>query len=131
MRVWSVVDVVLDHVGQLGQTRASVRKLLPRLGTRRGHDDAVNLVLSELVTNAFAYGEAPVALRVALDDEATIVSVTDAGGAMPARREPSLEGAGGFGLHLVEQVARDWGVRRREGGGKEVWATVPRTASLR
>jgi len=45
---------------------------------------------------------------------------------MPVVREHVTdEDTGGRGLHLVDALAGDWGIRRREDGGKVVWFRLP------
>jgi anti-sigma regulatory factor (Ser/Thr protein kinase) len=92
------------------RARTMVRGLKPLLGDERT-DDAT-LLVSELVTNAVKYGSGPVELRVeAGDDGRGRFTISDAGGGdTPALRETGGEQPGGYGLHLVDRIADDWGV---------------------
>ncbi len=69
--------------------------------------DAV-MVVSELVANAVRHGRAPIRLVAVLDGERLWLEVTDGGRAMPRPRDPGA--GGGWGLAIVQHVARDWGI---------------------
>jgi two-component sensor histidine kinase len=77
----------------------------------------VALVVSELVANAVKHGSGPVGLLVETDGRAVRVAVRDAG---PA---PQVASGDGFGLQIVERLARTTGVDRHE-AGKTFWAEV-------
>ena len=91
-----------------------------------GRDDAL-LLLSELVTNSVRHAEAAPASDVRITaevrGEVLRLEVADAG-TDPGftRRAPDLDHGGGFGLHLVEQIALRWGVART--GGTVVWCEL-------
>lgn len=83
------------------------------------------LLVSELVTNSYLHAGqgtgAPVRIRAGSTDGSIWVEVGDGGsdGAV-ARRPPMAQGAGGgFGLHLVDHVASQWGVTHVR--GTQVW----------
>lgn len=85
----------------------------------------VELVVTELVTNAFLHGEPPV--RLAIDDDAdwVRVEVTDAGALPPILVSAGSDAMTGRGLSLVAALAGRWGVDRLAGGeGKVVWAEL-------
>src|SRR5579875_2284512 len=86
--------------------------------------DAGELVASELVTNAFLHGEAPVVLRVRMSDVAAVIEVRDASRRTPLRALPNSDMMTGRGLALVEQLSVEWGVRLEADGGKTVWAAL-------
>ena len=74
--------------------------------------DDVHLLVSELVSNSVIHaGAEQIELYASADPHVVRVEVADAGPGFDrrARREPSLEGKGGFGLFLVDQVASRWG----------------------
>ena len=85
------------------------------------------LLASELITNSLGHAEiseeASIRLAVQLRGGALRVEVRDPGtsGAV-APREPDRVRGGGFGLHLVDQLATRWGVNRT--GGTHVWFEV-------
>ncbi|MFI8828238.1 SpoIIE family protein phosphatase [Streptomyces sp. NPDC053431] len=86
---------------------------------------AVELIVSELVTNAIRYGAPPVDLRLLRDrDRALICEVSDGRETSPHLRRARPDEEGGRGLFLVAQLADRWGTRyTRE--GKTIWAEVP------
>ncbi|MGS2589522.1 ATP-binding protein [Streptomyces hebeiensis] len=98
----------------------------PDLGTDQA--DTVELVVSELVTNAVRYGTEPGdSVLVGLSGTAARVRVEVRA---PVRRRPSLkrvsrERERGRGLFIVDALAERWGVVDRP-FGKTVWAEVAR-----
>ncbi|MFF8919504.1 SpoIIE family protein phosphatase [Streptomyces sp. NPDC015032] len=91
-----------------------------------GHNEAVfvvELVVSELVTNAIRYGGAPVRLRL-IRDRGLICEVSDGGHTSPHLRRAAQEDEGGRGLFLVAQLTERWGTRYTP-HGKMIWAEVP------
>lgn len=85
----------------------------------------VELVVSELVTNAFLHGEPPVHLAIDDGGEAVRVEVTDAGTLPPILMVAGSDAMTGRGLSLVAALAGRWGVDRLAGGGgKVVWAEL-------
>jgi anti-sigma regulatory factor (Ser/Thr protein kinase) len=83
----------------------------------------VALLITELVANGVRHGGAgtgvPLRLRLEGRRPGLHVEVFNAarGRAAVAPRKPDMEGGGGIGLHVVEELASRWGVRH-----------VPRTA---
>jgi anti-sigma regulatory factor (Ser/Thr protein kinase) len=110
--------------------RKHARAVALEWGLRTLADD-VELVVSELVTNAIATthntpqgltaGSPVVRLWLASDLDAILVRVWDASPEMPLRRSPSPDDERGRGLMLVEHLSRDSGAHRIE-KGKMVWA---------
>ena len=93
------------------RARTMIRGLRPLLGAERTED--ATLLVSELVTNAVKYGSGPVQLHVeAGDDRRGRFTISDAGGGeTPALRETGGTAPGGYGLHLVDRIADEWGVQ--------------------
>ncbi|MFE2548080.1 ATP-binding protein [Streptomyces sp. NPDC059355] len=113
-------------------------------GPTDGQRDAVVvdvlLLVSEAVTNAVRHGGGPTELALMLgpaEPDAAIrragdlrIEVSDAGRALPRTRARARARAqtvpglpGGYGLMVMELLARRWGVMPRE-GGKTVWFEV-------
>ena len=89
----------------------------------------VQLLISELVANAFRHADAPgapVFVAVRASDAVLRVEVRDMGaGFDPASLEPPVaEQGGGWGLRLVGILATRWGVERD--AGTTVWFEVDR-----
>ncbi|WP_243640177.1 SpoIIE family protein phosphatase [Streptacidiphilus pinicola] len=83
----------------------------------------VELLVSELVTNAIRHATGPVELRL-LRDRGLICEVADGSSVSPRLRRARSEDEGGRGLFLVAQLAERWGTRFTSGGGKVIWAEV-------
>lgn len=86
------------------------------------HRDDADLLVTELVTNAVRHGQGET-VRLVLDttDEGGLLCevVDDGHGFLPvARPADKADDAGGWGLYLVEQMTRRWGVRE---GSTHVW----------
>ncbi|WP_319101693.1 MFS transporter [Streptomyces caniscabiei] len=84
----------------------------------------VELVVSELVTNAIRYGGTPVQLRL-IRERGLIVEVSDSGHTSPHLRRAAMEDEGGRGLFLVAQFSKRWGTRYTQ-SGKTIWTEVSR-----
>jgi len=106
----------------IAEARAAIRSFL---GTSLSPEDenAVLLVVSELVANAVQHGEAPIELRVASSAGCIHIEVKDAGHRRPVMRTPIPRGQAGRGLVIVNGLGR-WGYSLIEGGGKTVWCDV-------
>ena len=99
-------------------------RLTARIGARVLED--VRLLVTELITNALRHGELTagdrVSLKARVDDGVVRIEVRDPGNdGDVAPRQPGVRG-GGYGLFLVEQLARRWGVDRRD--GTVVWCEL-------
>lgn len=82
------------------------------------------LVVSELVTNAYRYGGGtPVTLRV-IRDRGLICEVSDSSNTAPHLRRALTTDEGGRGLFLVAQLTERWGTRYSR-DGKTVWTEFP------
>jgi serine phosphatase RsbU (regulator of sigma subunit)/anti-sigma regulatory factor (Ser/Thr protein kinase) len=77
------------------------------------------LVVSELVTNAIRYGQAPIQLRL-INDETLICEVSDSSTTAPHMRRARVSDEGGRGLLLVAQLTQRWGTRHSR-QGKTIW----------
>lgn len=87
----------------------------------------VLLVVNELTANAYEHGRSPVRLRLSrLGDVPCLIriEVDDSSPLPPLLGRSTLRGTRGRGMVLVDELAKDWGVLRVD-GGKTVWATVP------
>ncbi|ARF74938.1 SpoIIE family protein phosphatase [Streptomyces sp. NPDC012600] len=98
------------------------RRLARRALTRWGLDDLsdeVELLVSEVVTNAVRYAERPVTLRL-LRTDILRCEVGDDSPQLPRQRRARETDEGGRGLFLVNRLARRWGATRLS-TGKVVW----------
>lgn len=88
--------------------------------------DNLTLVVTELVSNAVRHGESsePVRLAMTPKDGYLCVQVTDSGrGLVPEPGAMGGDAVPGYGLFLVEQLTRRWGMTR-EGGRTRVWVEI-------
>ncbi|MEU7646872.1 ATP-binding protein [Streptomyces huasconensis] len=83
----------------------------------------VQLVVSELVTNAGKYAPGPCVLTLTVSDGAVEVTVWDSSTTLPAILAPDPNRIGQHGLEIVMAVCRSFEVRR-EPVGKRITATV-------
>ncbi|MEU2912908.1 SpoIIE family protein phosphatase [Streptomyces massasporeus] len=81
---------------------------------------AMELILSELITNAIRYGAGPIHVRL-IRDRALICEVADGSSTSPHLRYAATTDEGGRGLFLVSQMAERWGTRYTP-QGKVIWA---------
>lgn len=88
--------------------------------------DVVNLLVSELVTNAVVHGGSHAEVSVVLTPRALRVEVGDHDERIPEpNRESDDWATSGRGLALVESLSRTWGIDRVE-RGKVIWFEVDR-----
>ncbi|MFE1908972.1 SpoIIE family protein phosphatase [Streptomyces gardneri] len=80
----------------------------------------MELIVSELVTNALRYGRPPVRLQLILDQH-LICEVSDGSSTAPHLKIAAPTDEGGRGLYIVRCVAKRWGTRFLR-GGKIIWA---------
>ncbi|GAA3760306.1 SpoIIE family protein phosphatase [Streptomyces tremellae] len=105
-----------------GRARRLARKALSRWGLDE-LSDSVELLISEVVTNAVRYAERPVTLRL-LRTDVLRCEVGDDSPQLPRQRRARDTDEGGRGLFLVNRLARRWGATRL-GSGKVVWFEIP------
>jgi len=108
----------------LSGLRAQIDASLAGLGADLISD--VQLVVTELVTNAYVHGKPPVRFELCDPSGHGVlrVEVTDAGPDMPEVRHPDVTESHGRGLLLVRAYTTRWGVTTFT-GGKTVWAEFP------
>lgn len=87
----------------------------------------VELVLSELITNAIKAGTTRVTVELRADRHSVRVRVQDDAGGRLTVRAASPTTPGGRGLPIVAALSSDWGVDETA-PGKRVWATLATTA---
>ncbi|MBT2467230.1 ATP-binding protein [Streptomyces sp. ISL-66] len=88
--------------------------------------DTVILVVSELVTNALRHGGGTYTLRLTAHPGTIEVAVEDPSPQLPHMRTPDLvDGTGGFGWHMVNDLSIATIVTPTPEGGKTVRALLP------
>jgi serine phosphatase RsbU (regulator of sigma subunit)/anti-sigma regulatory factor (Ser/Thr protein kinase) len=106
-----------------GRARRLARRALERWGME-DMTDSVELLVSEVVTNAVRYATRPVSLRL-LRTDVLRCEVGDDVPQLPRLRQARATDEGGRGLYLVNRLARRWGATRLS-TGKVVWFELNR-----
>ncbi|WTU08821.1 serine/threonine-protein phosphatase [Streptomyces sp. NBC_00075] len=107
-----------------GRARRLARRALSRWGLE-DLTDSVELLVSEVVTNAVRYASRPITLRL-LRTDVLRCEVGDDVPQLPRLRQARATDEGGRGLYLVNRLARRWGATRLS-TGKVVWFELNRT----
>ena len=109
--------------------REQIRKVLPGWGLAE-HDDLMQLIVSELVTNALPQCDYPIEITVTYDGKNLRIEVWDDGDQMPVRKAPGDDEERGRGLQLIDALIQTYGGTRgiaRQGArcGKAVYVAIP------
>ncbi|ROR72569.1 ATP-binding SpoIIE family protein phosphatase [Bogoriella caseilytica] len=104
----------------ISRARAELRATCAAWGVQATGE--LELVVSELVTNAVLHGRGLVEFRLLAVSGGLRVEVEDGDPTPPVIRDQTSGRVGGYGMHIVEQLA-EWGWRPTP-GGKVVWAKV-------
>ncbi|MEU2420146.1 SpoIIE family protein phosphatase [Streptomyces sp. NPDC007851] len=86
----------------------------------------LELILSELVTNAIRHATGPIGVRL-IHDRSLVCEVSDGSSVSPHLRRATTMEEGGRGLFLVAQFADSWGTRYTS-TGKVIWTEQRLTA---
>ncbi|MEU1119249.1 MULTISPECIES: SpoIIE family protein phosphatase [unclassified Streptomyces] len=105
------------------RARRLARSALVRWGLEE-LSDSVELLVSEVVTNAVRYASRPITLRL-LRTDVLRCEVGDDVPQLPRLRNARATDEGGRGLYLVNKMARRWGATRLS-TGKVVWFELNR-----
>ncbi|GAA2073325.1 SpoIIE family protein phosphatase [Streptomyces albiaxialis] len=115
-------DVAYWFLDPRAQTAGQARRLARRALARWDLEELtepVELLVSEIVTNAVRYAERPITLRL-LRTDTLRCEVGDDVPQLPRLRQARATDEGGRGLYLVNRLARRWGATRLS-TGKVVW----------
>lgn len=93
----------------------------------------VELLASELITNAVKFGgrDGVVSVAVRADGALLRIEVSDGSRRSPAVDPDRPAHLGGHGMKLVETLSEDWGVVPGRAGGKTVWLTLAPDCAFR
>jgi DNA-binding NarL/FixJ family response regulator len=83
--------------------------------------DSVNLLVTELVTNAVIHADSEPEVAVVLTPDALRVEVTDRGAGMAVRKEAAAFDTSGRGMALVDTMSTRWGIDPGADGRKTIW----------
>lgn len=103
--------------------RHFVHQRLLELGVPPAQVDMGTLLASEVLTNAVKYGPPPGSLQVQVLADRVRVCVSDSADTPPIPRD--TDETGGWGLHLLDAGALDWGYCPK-GDGKFIWYDIAR-----
>jgi anti-sigma regulatory factor (Ser/Thr protein kinase) len=107
-----------------GMARRAVTRLVTDHPRACSQLDQLNLLVSELVTNAVIHTDrAPadaIALKALVTPTLTRVTVTDGGGGFPPSVGRFARDGGGYGLKLLDAEASRWGTSKAP-AGFSVW----------
>lgn len=124
-------DVAYWFLEPRAQTARQARRLARRALARwqlEDLTDSVELLVSEVVTNAVRYAERPITLRLLRTRDVLRCEVGDDVPQLPRIRQARLSDEGGRGLFLVNRMARRWSATRLS-AGKVVWFELALPAS--
>jgi anti-sigma regulatory factor (Ser/Thr protein kinase) len=122
MRLGSGPDAAADARRAIGELRADLDP--PLMETLR-------LLVTELVTNSVRHTDCDsLTLRIAVGRSAVLTEVADEGATFDMEKFEAADveahdPACGWGLFLVQRLARNWGVKE-DSGSKRVWFELAR-----
>ena len=122
--VIEVRTILTPHPTSVGAARRFVRDVLKTRRVDDGVVDTVELLTSEVVTNAIVHARSGPQLAVEVNDGSIRVAVRDISAEIPVRRLGRLDDVSGRGVVIVQELATAWGVERERNGGKRVWFEV-------
>ncbi|MBT3150539.1 ATP-binding protein [Streptomyces sp. CHD11] len=123
------VSAELEGSEDIAQARSLTRSFLACLQAVHGLEVsvravwAIQLVVSELVTNARKYAPGPCLLTLKAGEEAVEVTVWDSESCLPVARSADPGRVGQHGLEIVTAVCSSFEMHR-EPGGKRITASV-------
>jgi anti-sigma regulatory factor (Ser/Thr protein kinase) len=116
-----------------GHAREQARKALFGWGLGE-HAYIVEVIVSEMVTNAIRHGTGPVRTRISCDNGHLRIEVHDDGPGRPLRCEAAADDESGRGLVMIDGLLDPFGGSRGveddpDGDGKTVYVSVRLAAS--
>jgi anti-sigma regulatory factor (Ser/Thr protein kinase) len=107
------------------RARRFVREQCERWHLRPAVIDDIELLVSELVTNAVLHARSGARVKVDHMGDRVRVTVEDESPVFPRLREYGPDAVTGRGVFLVDRLSDDWGVEAANGdAGKGVWFEV-------
>jgi anti-sigma regulatory factor (Ser/Thr protein kinase) len=122
--VIEVRTILTPHPTSVGAARRFVRDVLKTRRVGDGVVSTVELLTSEVVTNAIVHARSGPQLAVEVGDHVIRVAVRDSSPDVPVRRLAHADDLSGRGVVIVEGLASAWGVDREPNGAKRVWFEV-------
>lgn len=124
MNLIEVRTMLTPHPTSVGAARRFVRDVLMSRQVADGVVETVELLTSEVVTNAIVHGRSGPQLAVDVGDHLVRVAVGDLSPQLPVRRRGRLDDVSGRGVVIIDELASAWGVERERNGAKRVWFEV-------
>ena len=118
---WSHETVLPADPVSASKARDFVRQHLVAHGLD-GLVEEVQLVTSELATNALRHAGTPFVVSLSEVDGGVLLTVRDGSASAPIRTRPRASDIGGRGLMVVDRLSREWGAKI-DAGSKSVWAS--------
>jgi anti-sigma regulatory factor (Ser/Thr protein kinase) len=110
---------------------ARARRFADEVRSRVGLScDGLDLLVSELVTNAVRHASREIELTVTVTNDRICAQVRDDSPDAPRRREAASSHHSGRGLAIIEALAGGWTVIWHDDGTKTVAATLPCTPGV-
>ena len=122
--VIEVRTILTPHPTSVGAARRFVRDVLKTRRVDDGVVSTVELLTSEVVTNAIVHARSGPQLAVEVDEDKVRVAVRDSSPDVPVRKLGAVDDLSGRGVIIVEELAAAWGVERERNGAKRVWFEV-------
>ena len=107
----------------VGAARRTIVRQLQAWGLNSNIDD-MQLVASELITNALRYGADPIEFRLSVREDRLRLEVSDANTTdIPQPRQAADHESTGRGMPLIDALTASWGAQV-SGARKVVWAEI-------
>jgi hypothetical protein len=118
---WKYDLELTAHAISASRTRSFVGQRLVEHELQYLADD-VQLVVSELATNALTHALTPFTVTLAAVAQSLLVKVRDGSPCHPVIVVGTPHDTAGRGVTIVALLSREWGVTPHADGGKTVWA---------
>ena len=129
--LWSCEISLTGQPLSVSRSRDFVRSHLVEHGLSHLTDD-VELVVSELATNATLHAQTPFKVSLYAFENTLLLEVEDGSRTGPSQVFGQVLDTNGRGIAIVSLLSQDWGVDAHTDGGKSVWAefSLRRVAQL-
>ena len=121
--------VVRDFPSSPSSVRAA-RDLVDEIRLPEIDRESARVVISELADNATRHAATPYTVRLCAEPAVITIEVGDLSALLPVLQPLDAAALCGRGLRIVDGFADEWGMTRSDGGGKMVWARLPRLDAM-
>lgn len=130
---WPIAaSAAFEGSAEIAEARDMARDFLTSVQAQHGLPvpawaiDMVQLIVSELVTNARKYAPGPCLLDLEITEDAVQISVWDSETTLPSVQAADAQRVGQHGLEIVMAVSQTFCIHQ-EARGKRITASVPLT----